>query len=89
MNLDPSGHTRRPLLVTSDPDVLEELLRLSAATGVELDVTPDAAGARRYWSSATLVLVAVDAAAGCARLRLPRRAGVVLLVDDLDDAGVW
>ena len=79
----------RPLVVTSRPDVLDDLLRLAATARTELDVAPDAGAARRLWSSAPLVVVAADAARGCARLRLPRRAGVVLLCDDLDDHGVW
>ncbi len=88
---EPSGPglPARPLIVTSDPGVLEELLRLAATAGAELDVAPDASGARRLWLRAALVVVAADAAHGCARLRLPRRDGVVLLGDDLDDAGVW
>ena len=89
MSLDLSDRTARPLVVTSDPDVLEELLRLAATAGAELDVAHDAATARRSWSTAALVVVAADAAPGCARLRLPRRAAVVLLGSDLDDAGVW
>ena len=89
MSLDLSDHPARPLVVTSDPDVLEELLRVAATAGAELDVAPDAAAARRCWTTAALVVVAADAAPGCARLRLPRRPGVVLLGDDLDDAGVW
>lgn len=80
---------RRPLVVTADPDVLDELLRLAATAGAELDVAADAGSARRPWSTAPLVLVAPDAAAECARLRLPRRPDVVLLGLDLDDAGVW
>lgn len=79
----------RPLLVTSDPDVLDDLLRLAATAGVELEVAPDAGAARRAWVDAPMVVVGPDATAGCARLRLPRRDGVVLLGDDLDDAGIW
>jgi len=79
----------RPLLVTARPDLLDDLLRLAATAGTELEVAHDATGARRSWSTAPLVVVAADAAPGCARARLPRRDGVVLLGDDLDDAGVW
>jgi len=79
----------RSLLVTSDDDVLEDLLRLAAAAGTELQVAPDAASARRSWGTAPFVVLGVDALAGCLRLRLPRREGVVLLGRDLDDAGIW
>jgi len=79
----------RPLLVSSDPDVLDDLLRLAATAGVEMDVAPDAVTARRSWSAAPFIVVAADAARSCVRGRLPRRDGVVLLGDDLDDAGIW
>jgi secretion/DNA translocation related CpaE-like protein len=79
----------RSLVVTEDLDLLDELLRLAATAGVELDVAADAAAARRSWGSAPFVVVAEDAVDACARLRLPRRADVVLLGRDLDDAGIW
>ncbi|MDP9434198.1 MAG: CpaE-like family protein, partial [Actinomycetota bacterium] len=90
--MDPLAHRsgrRRPLVVTAEPDLLDDLLRLAAAAGAELDVAPDAAGARRCWEAAPLVLVGADAAPGCARARLPRRGHVVLVGDDLDDGSVW
>jgi secretion/DNA translocation related CpaE-like protein len=79
---------RRALLVTADAGVLDEVLRLAAAAGVELHVAPDLGAARLRWGGAALVLVGDDAAVGAVR-RLPRRDGVVLLGRDLDDAGVW
>ena len=79
----------RSLVVTSDVDVLDDLLRLAATAGVDLDVAPDAGVARRSWTAAPFVVVAADAVDGCARLRLPRRSDVVLLGNDLDDAEVW
>jgi secretion/DNA translocation related CpaE-like protein len=79
----------RSLVVTSDPEVVDDLVRLAATAGTELDVVTDAGAARARWASAPFVVVAADAAAGCARSRLPRRSGVVLLGDDLDDAGIW
>jgi secretion/DNA translocation related CpaE-like protein len=79
----------RPLVVTSDADLLEDLLRIAATAAVEVEVAPDAGAARRSWAGAPVVVVGPDAALGCGRLRLPRRPGVVLLGDDLDDAGIW
>lgn len=78
----------RPLLVTADPGALDELLRLAAAAGVEVDVAPDLGAAAASWSGAPLVVVGDDASRSRAR-RLPRRDGVVLLGGDLDDAEVW
>jgi secretion/DNA translocation related CpaE-like protein len=79
----------RSLVLTARPDVLDDLLRLAATAGTELDVAADAGAARRAWSAAAFVVVAADAVAGCARLRLPRRSGVVLLGGDLDDGSIW
>ncbi len=78
----------RPLLVTADVDLLDELLRLVATAGVEADVAVDAAAARDRWGRAGCVVVGADAAAACLRSRLPRRPGVVLLAHG-DDPEVW
>ena len=79
----------RPLLVTSDPAALDDLLRLTALASVEADVAADAGEARRLWDAAPLVVVADDALDALALAAPPRRDGVVVLGRDLDDAGVW
>jgi secretion/DNA translocation related CpaE-like protein len=79
----------RPLLVTGDPGMLDDLLRLAAAAGVEVQVAHDAVAARRGWSEAPLVLVGADQAAGLAALGPVRRPDTVLVGRDLDDAQVW
>ena len=79
----------RPLLLTADPVVLDDLLRIGVTAGTEVQVAPDVGAARRVWAAAACVVVGPDAAAACARARLPRRPGVVLLGADLDDAGIW
>ena len=79
----------RPLLVTGAPDLLDDVLRLAASAGIDLDVTSDPGGVRRRWSGAPLVLVGADLTTALLPLELPRRDDVVLLGDDLDDAGVW
>ncbi len=78
----------RPLLVSRDADLLDDLLRLAAAAGTEVDVAADAGAARRAWVGATCVLVGPDVGEECAGAALPRRPAVVLL-GDLDDAAVW
>jgi secretion/DNA translocation related CpaE-like protein len=84
-----SPPSRRPLLLTEDSDLLDSLLRLIAAAGAEATVLQSAATARTAWPSAPLILVGDDLAPAVAAARLPRRAGVVLVGRDLDDAGVW
>jgi secretion/DNA translocation related CpaE-like protein len=70
---------RRPLVVTSDPDLLDDLLRLAHEAGAVVDVSPDPASARRWYGGAPLVLVGIDVAAACVRAGLPRRPGLVLV----------
>jgi secretion/DNA translocation related CpaE-like protein len=79
----------RPLLATADNQLLDDMLRLAAAAGVELNVCHDPGDARRCWSAAPLCLVGTDLAAGLARLEPARRPHVVLVGRDLDDADVW
>ncbi|SCL24566.1 helicase/secretion neighborhood CpaE-like protein [Micromonospora nigra] len=68
-----------PLIVTSDGDLLDDLLRLAAAGGVEVEVAVDPAAARTRWLPAPLVLLGGDQAEPCLRARLPQRARLVLV----------
>ncbi len=79
----------RPLIVTGDPDLLDELLRVAATAASEPEVAVDAVGARGSWRHAPMIVLGPDAAAGLVKLQLPRRPGVVLVGTDLDDAGIW
>ena len=69
----------RPLLVTADPALLEDLLRLTAGAGVEADVAAHPRAARPVWQTAPLVLVGRDLAAALSEVGLPRRRDVVLV----------
>jgi secretion/DNA translocation related CpaE-like protein len=71
-----------PLLVTRDPDLLDELLRLAEAAGVEVEVAHDMHAARPSFAAAPLVLVDAACGASCLRARLPRRPGLVLVAAD-------
>jgi secretion/DNA translocation related CpaE-like protein len=77
----------RPLVLASDEAVLDELLRLAAAAGCELDRVPDAQAARPLWSSAPLVFLDPGGVRQCQDARLPRRAGVVVVSYDATDIG--
>ena len=81
--------TPRPLAITADDVVLDDLVRLASATGVVLDVAPDPATARRMWTGAPLVLVGSDLASAVARASPPRRRDVVVVGHDLDDQSLW
>lgn len=67
---------RRPLLVTADETLLEELLRLAAAAGATPDVAADPAAVLRAWATAPCVLVGDDVAARAVRCAPERRDGV-------------
>ncbi len=83
------GSPPRVLVATGSEELLDGLLRLSSAAGVEVEVVPDAAGARRSWASAAGVLVGDDLAPSLLLRPPARRDGVVLVGVDEDDAGVW
>jgi secretion/DNA translocation related CpaE-like protein len=82
-----------PLVVTDDPELLEELLRLCAVAGCEPSVLSDAAVDRGRWLSAPVVLLGGDraqaSAAAVSRGGLSRRASVVLVTADRDGVDVW
>src|SRR5436190_19613638 len=80
---EPASH---PLVVTSDPDLLDDILRIAADSGGLVDVAPDPAAARPWYSRAPLVVIGIDVAAACVRAQLGRRPSVVL-VGRYDDAG--
>lgn len=71
-----------PLIVTRDPLLTEELLRLAAAAGVVPEVVVDAGSALRSWRSASLVLVGVDLAPSLVPVAPPRRERLFLVGRD-------
>lgn len=80
-----------PLLITSDEDLLEDLLRLAAAGCVETEVAADPAAARTRCATAPLVLIGLDQAPACLRARLPHRTRMAVVghaatVEDQPDA---
>src|SRR5262249_48185379 len=86
---EPDEPSRRPLIVTDDPRILDDLLRLASAADTDVEVASGAHPASRSWARAPIVLVGTDQAAACTRACLPRRNEVVLVGVDLDDADVW
>ncbi|MFJ8131551.1 septum site-determining protein Ssd [Streptomyces hydrogenans] len=76
-----------PLIVTEDLALLDDLLRLCAAAGVEPEVHHRVPERRSSWSDPPLVLVGEDAAARCRGS--VRRPGVVLVGRAQDDPEVW
>ncbi len=79
----------RPLLLTSDEVLLEDVLRLAAAVGVDIEVAADAGGGRSSWTVAPLVLVGCDALGGCVVARLGRRHGLMVVTRSEPSAQTW
>ncbi|GAA2121794.1 septum site-determining protein Ssd [Streptomyces synnematoformans] len=77
----------RPLVVTEDEELLDDLLRLCAAAGTQAEVSH--APGRQDWAAAPLVLVGDDSAGRLTAAGPPRREGVLLVGRDQDDPGVW
>ncbi|MET9723601.1 septum site-determining protein Ssd [Streptomyces zaomyceticus] len=76
-----------PLIVTEDLGLLDDLLRLCAAAGVEPEVHHRVPERRAGWTDPPLVLVGADAAARCRGAA--RRPGTVLVGREPEDPGVW
>lgn len=84
-----STPAQRPLAVTADENVLDDLVRLAAAAGVGLEVAYDVTAARRSWSTAPLVLAGDDLLPELARASPARRRDLVVVGRDLEDSAVW
>jgi len=76
-------------VLTADSDLLDDVLRASAAASVPVDVVPDPGAARRAWTDAPLVVVGDDTAAAVMELGLLRRPGVVLVGREPPGPGIW
>lgn len=86
----PAPPTRpRGLVMMSDPDLLDAVLRLAAAAGCEMQRVVDPSQARRSWLDAPVVVLDDDAAQRCATAGLPRRDGVLVVVLAEPPAQVW
>lgn len=80
---------RRGLVMVSDPELLDAILRLAAAAGCELHRVLDDGQARPLWSDAPLVVLDSPAARRCAQASLPRRADVVVVVRGEPPPEAW
>lgn len=57
-----------PLIITADPELLDQALTAVAAAGAEATIAPDLAAAQTAWRDATVVLLGVDQAPALAGL---------------------
>ncbi len=75
----PSAESARPLVVTDDTVLLDDLLRLAAAADTEVTAVSSAARTGRYWSEAPLVVVGADLVGALADAEPPRHPNVVVV----------
>ncbi|HEY2203668.1 MAG TPA: septum site-determining protein Ssd [Pseudonocardia sp.] len=68
----------RALVLISEDELLDDVLRLAAAAGCDLERASDASAARLSWSAAPLVVLDEAAARSCATAGLARRPRVVV-----------
>ena len=61
----------KPLVVSTDPDLVEELLRLAAVHGIDLQVFEDAGAAGPRWATAPLSAGSSPAARPCSTGKRP------------------
>jgi secretion/DNA translocation related CpaE-like protein len=78
-----------PLVVTADPQILDDVVRLAAAGGASVRVVPDAVAARTDWAASPFVLIGADVAEECARARLGPRPAVVIVTRTAPDSLPW
>lgn len=82
------GAGGRPLIVTQDQDLLEQLLRLCAAAGVAADLVESVEAARPAWFRASAVLVGEDLAPAVAT-GFARRDLVILVSAARNQDTLW
>ena len=68
-----------PLLITADAELTEDVLRLAAVSGCELDRATDPLSVGDRWRTAPLVVLDGPSAEAGAESGLPRRPGVLIL----------
>jgi secretion/DNA translocation related CpaE-like protein len=70
------------VVVTADLELLDHVLAVAAAAGVEPEVVADAGSVRAVWSAASTVIVGVDQAEKLANMVLPHRREVFVVGED-------
>lgn len=81
--------TRRPLVVSRDEELLDDLLRVLAAAGTEPEITVGGPPLRRAHRHAPLVLLGADALGSASVRALGRRPGVVVVAREQLPAPEW
>jgi len=78
----------RPLIVTANDALLDELLRIAAAAGVDVTHNRDV-GSRTQWRSSSTVLIDAAQVPAAVAAGMPRRPGVIVVFDGAPDDSIW
>jgi secretion/DNA translocation related CpaE-like protein len=79
----------RPLLLTADAELLDQLLGMAAAAGVAVDVAVDPGTCRPQWSDAPLVLLGGELVGATAAVGLRPRQGVLAVTRGTTTPELW
>ena len=82
-------NANRPVAFVADETLLDDLLKLAAAAGCDLERVPDAAAARQRWWSAPLVLLDETGVTECVRHAIPTRPAIVVVAADPEPPELW
>jgi secretion/DNA translocation related CpaE-like protein len=77
------------LVIARDRELLSHLDRVAAVAGCELELADGVPAGRRSWAAAPLVLLDAAALDECARARLSRRSGVLVLCRGEPPPDLW
>lgn len=78
----------RPLVVTDDKRMLDDILRIAAATGVEMAHAGEPT-ARGSWRAARIVVIDLEQVPQAVSAGLPRRDGVIAVGREAPDEHLW
>lgn len=84
----PTDDSARPLLVTADPDLLDQVLQVAAAADVDVELAPDVSTARLGWDRGAGVVLGADIAPAVAQAGLPVRGRLVVATTGPADPAV-
>ncbi|WP_344876706.1 septum site-determining protein Ssd [Nonomuraea antimicrobica] len=77
------------MVITEDYALLDDLVRIAAAAGAQLDVAHVPAHARPFWNLAPLIAIGADQADNVAATSPPPRDQVLLVTRDGEDPDTW
>lgn len=79
----------RPLIMINEDSLLDEVLRVAAAAGRDVECVPDLTAIRQRWARAPLVVLDDEGLTQCAEAGMPRRNGIYVLCRTAPQKDTW